>query len=234
MNEPEEPFMFAVIFEVQPKQGRFDDYLDLAKRLKPELEAIDGFIDNERFESQRTKGRVLSLSTWRDEKSVVRWRSHGGHHAVQEKGRFEVFADYHLRVGEISSDTHPPSGFSAAPTRFDETEVGAAKAVTLTEVEPREGNGSGAKPDRRPEHVGLDPTADGLVDAELFASIYHPGKLLLLASWRDGTAAGAWRPIKPDAARSIRHRQVRIIRDYGMFDRREAPQFYPPAQRQEH
>jgi hypothetical protein len=25
----------------------------------------------------------------------------------------------------------------------------------------------------------------------------------------------------------IRHRQVRVIRDYGMFDRREAPQFYP-------
>jgi len=24
----------------------------------------------------------------------------------------------------------------------------------------------------------------------------------------------------------VRHRHVRIIRDYGMFDRREAPQFY--------
>jgi heme-degrading monooxygenase HmoA len=57
--------MFVVIFEVQPKQERWSDYLDLAKYLKPKLEAIDGFIDNERFESKRTKGRVLSLSTWR-------------------------------------------------------------------------------------------------------------------------------------------------------------------------
>ena len=47
--------MFAVIFEVQPKKERWNDYLDLAKYLKPKLEAIDGFIDNERFESKRTK-----------------------------------------------------------------------------------------------------------------------------------------------------------------------------------
>jgi heme-degrading monooxygenase HmoA len=90
--------MFAVIFEVQPKKERWDEYLELAKKLKPKLEAIEGFIDNERFESKKTQGRVLSLSTWRDEKAVVRWRTHGEHHGVQEKGRFEVFEDYHLRV----------------------------------------------------------------------------------------------------------------------------------------
>ena len=71
--------MFAVIFEVQPKKERWNDYLDLAKYLKPKLEAIDGFIDNERFGSKRTKGRVLSLSTWRDEKAVVRWRTEREH-----------------------------------------------------------------------------------------------------------------------------------------------------------
>jgi hypothetical protein len=26
---------------------------------------------------------------------------------------------------------------------------------------------------------------------------------------------------------SLRHRQVRVIRNYGMRDRREAPQYYP-------
>ena len=46
--------MFAVIFEVVPKQELWNEYLDLAKLLKPEIEKIDGFIDNERFESQRT------------------------------------------------------------------------------------------------------------------------------------------------------------------------------------
>src|SRR5215472_18006020 len=98
--------MFAVIFEVLPKQERWNEYLDLAKLLRPEIERIDGFIDNERFASRRTKGRVLSLSTWRDEKAVIRWRTLAVHHGVQEKGRFEVFEDYQLRVGEIIADSH--------------------------------------------------------------------------------------------------------------------------------
>ena len=36
--------MFAVIFEVVPKQELWNEYLDLAKLLKPELEKIDGFL----------------------------------------------------------------------------------------------------------------------------------------------------------------------------------------------
>src|SRR6516162_6265665 len=124
--------MFAVIFEVQPKKERWDDYLALAQQLKPKLEAIDGFIANERFRSLRVDGKVLSLSIWRDEKAVIRWRTHGEHHGVQRKGRFEVFEDYHLRVGEIVSDSDRPSGI-ADQQRFDETEIGAAKAVGITE-----------------------------------------------------------------------------------------------------
>ena len=77
--------MFAVIFEVQPKAEKFNDYLDLAKFLKPKLESIEGFIDNERFESTRRRGWILSHSTWRDEKSVVRWRTVGKHHDTQQR-----------------------------------------------------------------------------------------------------------------------------------------------------
>ena len=121
--------MFAVIFEVQPKKERWNDYLDLAKYLKPKLEAIDGFIDNERFESRRTKGRVLSLSIWRDEKAVVRWRTQREHHGVQEKGRSEIFEDYRLRVGEVTDDTDPPRGLAVVQQRFDETANRMAKAV---------------------------------------------------------------------------------------------------------
>src|SRR5215831_5698176 len=84
--------MFSVIFEVHVEQERLNDYLSLAQHLKPILEKIDGFIDNERFKSQRRPGWLLSHSTWRDEKSVVRWRTRGEHHAAQEKGRSEIFA----------------------------------------------------------------------------------------------------------------------------------------------
>jgi heme-degrading monooxygenase HmoA len=218
--------MFAVIFEVQPRKERWDDYLELAKFLKPRLEAIDGFIDNERFASKRTEGRLLSLSTWRDEKAVVRWRTQGEHHGVQEKGRFEIFEDYHLRVGEITDDTAPPKGLSVKEQRFDATETGDAKMVTITELTPGAG-GQLAAPTELAAHLGLKAGASGLVDHEVFESIYNRGKLLLLASWRDAEGAAAWTPGKPGAAQSFRHRRVRVIRDYGMFDRREAPQFYP-------
>jgi heme-degrading monooxygenase HmoA len=216
-----------VIFEVQPRRERFDDYLDLAKYLKPRLEAIDGFIDNERFASARTEGRLLSLSTWRDEKAVIRWRIQGEHHGVQEKGRLEIFEDYHLRVGEVTADSTAAQGLADEQKRFDETEVGAAKFVTITELMPGEGNGLPVCADRLSANLGLDPGAPGLVDHELFESIYNPGKHLLLASWRDTAAADRWRPNRPGEAQSLRHRQVRVIRDYGMFERREAPQYYP-------
>ena len=52
--------MFAVIFEVQPKSDRWDQYLDLAKQLRPELEQIAGFIDNERYKS--SVPRVASVA----------------------------------------------------------------------------------------------------------------------------------------------------------------------------
>jgi heme-degrading monooxygenase HmoA len=219
--------MFAVIFEVQPKQERFDEYLSLAKSLKPRLEAIDGFIDIDRFATKRTKGRVLSLSTWRDEKAVIRWRTQRDHHSVQEKGRFEVFEDYHLRVGEVTADSAPPKGLAVEQQRFDTTETGQAKVVTVTEVVLQDDSALGAKADQLGAHLGLRTGSDGLVDQQAFESIYHPGKFLLLAAWRDSDAAKSWSPTRPDAAISVRHRQVRIIRDYGMFDRREAPQFFP-------
>jgi heme-degrading monooxygenase HmoA len=217
--------MFAVIFLVQPKTERWNDYLDLAKFLKPKLEAVDGFIDNERYESKRTQGRLLSLSTWRDEKAVVRWRTHGEHQGVQEQGRFEIFADYHLRVGEITHDTAPPTGLAIEGKRLDETEVGTAKVATIAELTPKAGGDMGAQAEALPARLGL-ANLDGLVDVEVFESIYNAGKLLLLGLWRDAHAAKQWNPVRPSVAEKVRHRQVRIIRDYGMFDRREAPQYF--------
>src|SRR5258705_11722078 len=139
--------MFSVIFEVHPKIEQFDLYLALAKDLKPILEGIDGFIDNERFESSRRPGWILSHSTWLDEKSAVRWRTVAKHHDTQLRGRDEVFQDYHLRVGEIVADTAPPAGGAIVEQRLDETEVGRAKFATLTEIQHVSGMTAAALPD---------------------------------------------------------------------------------------
>jgi len=217
--------MFSVIFEVLPNDGRKGDYLDLAKQLKPILETIDGFVDNERFESVLRPGWVLSHSTWRDEKSVVRWRTEGEHHLVQGKGRFEIFQDYHLRVGDVTADTDPPKEAPVHERRFDETEVGRSKLATFTEITPVKGAALVNQADL-PAHLGLDVNGAGIVEHDVWASIYNPGKMVLLVAWENPKAAEAWTPRKIDGIEKLRHRKVRVVRDYGRFDRREAPQFY--------
>ena len=96
--------MIAVIFEVQPKDGRREGYLDLAAGLRPLLEALDGFISIERFESLTTPGKILSLSFFRDEAALEAWRSLEKHRAAQSAGRAELFADYRLRVAGVIRD----------------------------------------------------------------------------------------------------------------------------------
>ena len=93
--------MYAVIFEVEHKPGRRQDYLDIAAALKSELERIDGFISVERFQSLVNEGKILSLSFWRDGDAVTRWREHERHHRAQEKGRSEIFRVYRISVAEV-------------------------------------------------------------------------------------------------------------------------------------
>lgn len=218
--------MFSVIFAVLPNQGRKDEYLELAKHLKPIIETIDGFIDNERFESQLRPGWILSHSTWRDEKSVVRWRTEGEHHATQAKGRFDIFQDYHLQVGDVVFDTDPPKEAPVHERRFDETEVGAAKLATFTEIVPVKGAALVTQPDLLPAHLGLDVAGPAVIEHDVWASIYNPGKIALLVGWKDAKAAENWTPRKMEGIAALRHRKVRVVRDYGRFDRREAPQYY--------
>lgn len=96
--------MIAVIFEVIPAPGRRQDYLDLAAELRSALEKMDGFISIERYASLTNEGKILSLSFWRDEDSVKRWRQLEEHRAAQKKGRAGVFADYRLRVAGVIRD----------------------------------------------------------------------------------------------------------------------------------
>jgi len=96
--------MIAVIFEVRIKPGRKQDYLDIAAALLPELERVDGFISIERFASLSDPDKILSLSCWRDEEAVRRWRTNLRHRDAQRAGRASIFADYRLRVVSVLRD----------------------------------------------------------------------------------------------------------------------------------
>lgn len=222
--------MFSVIFEVCPKPGQWDAYLAYGRLLRPDLAQVDGFIDNVRYASKRRPGWVLSLSTWRDEKALVRWRTAARHHDVQEKGRFEVFADYHLRVGQVTADNQVPDGHALREQRLDETEAGASKAVSIIEMRQPPGLAAGASAEAAAAWLGLPAGAPlGLVEWDLFEAVLEPGEMALLLSWRGAPEADAGETAAiPPAARL---RRVRVVRDYGMFERHEAPQYYAEAHR---
>ena len=113
--------------------------------------------------------------------------------------------------------------------RLDETETGDATTITLIDAKrPPEWVKDERARTMSPNGWAFAPDAPGLVAWDVFDAVLTPGDIILLISWRDQAAAEAF-----EAAVSLkdgaRLRRVRVVRDYGMFDRREAPQFYPDA-----
>jgi heme-degrading monooxygenase HmoA len=96
--------VIGIIFEVWPAEGKKQQYLDIAERLRPLLDQIDGFISIERFESLYEPGKILSLSFFRDEAAVQQWRALEAHRGAQAIGRASVFRDYRLRVVGVIRD----------------------------------------------------------------------------------------------------------------------------------
>jgi heme-degrading monooxygenase HmoA len=122
--------MIAVIFEVIPADGRRDDYLAHAARLREDLTQMDGFISVERFQSLSDPSKLLSLSFWRDEAAVAAWRNHAPHRSTQAAGRAGIFADYRLRVAAVVRDYGLDVRREQAPadsrTRHDTKSIGGA------------------------------------------------------------------------------------------------------------
>ena len=96
--------MIAIIFEVTPAEGRKEAYLEIAARLREDLEQIEGFISVERFQSLTNPEKMLSISFFENEDAVTTWRNTQAHRRAQAQGRKGVFADYHLRVAQVLRD----------------------------------------------------------------------------------------------------------------------------------
>ena len=96
--------MIAVIFEFTAAPGRRQDYLDLAAGLSDAVKDFDGFISIERFQSLTTPDKFVSLSFWRDEEAVRKWRNVQKHRDAQAKGRRGIFSNYRLRICSVIRD----------------------------------------------------------------------------------------------------------------------------------
>lgn len=74
---------------------------------------------------------------------------------------------------------------------------------------------------------------EGFISIERFQSLSEPGKILSLSFWHDEAAVQQWR--NQELHRSVQHqgrsavftdyrlRVAGVIRDYGIFDREQAP-----------
>ena len=219
--------MFSVLFEVHPNE--LSTYSNSAGMLRPELEKVDGFLENVRYKSMQREGWVLSLSSWRDEKSVVRWRTARSHHIEQQRGRDKILSDYHLRVGEIFADNKLPDGMKLPNQRNDETEVGSGTMVTIiTATRPP---GHPANIISCSQYLGLNIySGSDLVEWDVYEGVLATNDLCLMLVWKDcGAVSYFERGEKMLLPETHRIRHVRVIRDYTMSDRREAPQYYAPS-----
>ncbi len=193
--------MIALFFEVLPRPGQEDTYFQMAAKLKPALDASGGLVFLDRSRSAARPGWFLSHQFWADEASMVRWRLHPAHHRAQACGRADVLADYRLRVALVVASATDDSLAPAAPSLAD--------GRLMLSV------------------ISTSPIASP--SGETFASVYDTA--LHIAAVPVATAVEGVAYI--DRARTDpavkAARLCRVVRDYGMYTRAEAPQYFPPV-----
>lgn len=207
--------MIALFFEVQPKPEFFQRYLDMAAALKPELEKIDGFISIDRYKSLARADVVLSHSIWRDEAALTAWRVHEGHHHAQDAGRNRIFADYRLRIAEVLREEQPgkPAWQPQRLSAYNDPAHRRPRYMAVVES-------TSATFDTLP---GLQP--------EAYESLNRKGEHVHVLDLPDLPVALEMTDACRVGAPAYRYRICEVERDYGMFERAEAPQYYAPVAR---
>jgi heme-degrading monooxygenase HmoA len=207
--------MIGLFFEVQNKPGQTDQYLSLAASLKPALEAIGGCLFIDRFRSLTRENLLLSYQIWQDEGSMTAWRAHGQHHVVQKTGRETVFSDYRIRVAQVIDEARPGQPVWQPDRRTPYNDPARRQPTYVLAAESRSA--------RLPVETGWRRDA--------FASVYrdrHFAHLIDLPDQQSGVEFGARLFADPTVEY---FRVFEVMRDYGMYDRTEAPQYYPDVPR---
>lgn len=208
--------MIALFFEVQTRPGHRDQYLELAASLRPELDAMGGCLFIDRFSSLTRENVLLSYQIWQDEGAMTAWRVHGYHHEVQTIGREEVFSDYRIRIAQVIHEERPGQPIWQ-PERRTPYNDPARRPSTFVLV---------AESKRAELPVQTEWRRDS------FKSVYRDGffaHLIDVPDQQSGLELG--RRLLADPTTEY-FRIVEVMRDYGMYDRTEAPQYYPPVVRE--
>ncbi len=205
--------MIGLFFEVMPRPGHEQAYFDIAAGLRPELDKNPGLMFIDRFKSLIRPRIVLSHSHWRDEASLAGWRTHAKHHVAQIAGRQQHFEDYRLRICQLVCEWLPGAG----------------------ELRRLETANSYNDPALQQERFMIASTAEAPVEtgaeSDVLASVSREREYIFLTpapSLRDGRQTVEQLALT-GAMTSVQ--LFLVSRDYGMYDRKEAPQYYAPVNR---
>lgn len=205
--------MIGLFFEVQTKPGHRQQYLDLAASLKPELEALGGCLYIERFRSLSRENLLLSHQIWQDEGALTAWQAHAHHHDVQTIGRAKVFSDYRIRVAQVIHEARPGRPVWRPERRTPYNDPTRRKPTYILSAESK--------------HAALPTETEWRREA--FASVYREEHFAHLFDLPDEQAGIAFGP-RLFADPTVQYFRIfEVMRDYGMYERGEAPQYYPPV-----
>jgi heme-degrading monooxygenase HmoA len=201
--------MQALFFEVLPKEGHEGPYLDHAAALRPELDKNPGLMFIDRFRSVAQPALILSHSLWKDEASLANWRTNAKHHVAQVAGRNVHFADYRLRIAQVIALTTRDQPLQSWT---EQNPYNAPQLVDQRYCVVVEANG---KPFDEPGETFASLNRDGAFVSIHAAQSKTQGDELLAAATACEHVEGA--------------KLCLVSRDYGMHERGEAPQYFPPA-----
>ena len=203
--------MISQFFEVQIKEGHSNRYLDLAAALKPALTAMGGCLFIDRFKSLTRQNLLLSYQIWQDEGAMTAWRVDAGHHKVQEIGREKVFSDYRIRIAQVIHEARPGKPIWQPERRTPYNDPARRRPTYVIAAELK----------------SPEPPVRSQWNRDAFESVYRPGcfaHLFDLPDYQSGLDFGVRLFADPTTEY---FRIFEVMRDYGMYDRAEAPQFYP-------
>lgn len=189
--------MHALFFEMRPRPGHLEHYFAHVARLRPALERQRGLVFLDRYASLSEPDLLLSHQLWESEAAIAAWRRDAEHRRSQRAGYDVHFADYRIRVGRRILHRSPATD---APARLGDAAATAPCVLALYGIQAQVAPPFSAfeSYNRAGRHVSL-ANFDGLAAAE--DAVARLGDLPGI----DEIAAYA------------------IHRDYGRFDRAQAP-----------
>lgn len=209
-SDPHGSAMQTLLFEVQPRQGHEEHYFTHAAKLRPILMQHDGLLFIERYRSLSREGVVLSHSLWRDEASIARWRTEKHHHQSQAAGRYKHFKDYRIRISHalVHYDEEGEQHQWSTAGMYAENASADARYLTIIRAKAQPNTEYG----------------------ECFESVTEANSFISIAEVASEEAGQKLSTSAQGDSNTITVIFARVSRDYGMYERTEAPQFFAPVQ----